>query len=146
MANITDPTPEQKSGWDAWVSERPCSVREVIQKYALAPWKLYRLKSSGHRVTLYSVDEPEDGSFPTLKVDVSGRYNMLSFERRVFGIKPDDLEECELPSGAEPLGAVLTHDEVGAAVEGVPAGEPRMQAIRDATYSALDDMKPHGEG
>jgi hypothetical protein len=145
MANIMDPTPEQQQGWDTWVRERPRAVRETLQQYDLKPWKLYRLKSSGHRVTLYSVDEPEGGAPPTLMVDVMGRFNLLAFDRRVFGVAPSDLEECDLPGDAEPLGAVLGHDEVSDAVDGVAPGEPRMRAIRDAATRSLQERAPKGD-
>jgi|SRR5271165_1026115 len=145
MANVMDPTPEQIQGWDAWVSERPRAVRETIQKYDLKPWTLYRLKSSGHRVTLYSVDEPEDESPPTLKVSVLGQFNLLAFDRRVFGIAPSDLEECDLPGVEEPLGAVLNHDEVLEAVDGVAPGESRIGAIRDAATRSIHELAPKGD-
>lgn len=77
-----------------WVQSRPDSVREIAEK--VLPWKLYRLKSSGHVVTLYSIDEPVDGGTPTLKVQVLNRYNdNLAFERTVFGIRLEDLEEIQ---------------------------------------------------
>src|ERR1700677_782676 len=145
MANIVDPTPEQEQDWDTWVSERPAAVRETLQRYDLKPWKLYRLKSSGHRVTLYCVDEHADGSAPTLKVDVSGRFDVLAFDRRVFGISPDDLVECDLPSETEPLGSVLSHDEVDQAVDGVSSGEPRMRAIHDAAVRSIKARTPKGD-
>jgi hypothetical protein len=69
------------------------------------------MKSTGHRVTLYSSGEAEDGKV-TLTVVVSAEFNMLAFERRVFGIDPDDLEACDLPAAEEPCGAVLSQDEV----------------------------------
>lgn len=144
MANVIEPTEEQKKGWDTWVSERPEKVRNVILKHGLTPWKLYRLRS-GHRVTLYSIDEPKEGE-PTVKVDVLGRFNLVAFDRRVFGVKPEDLEECELPSLEEPLGTVLTADETHAAVEGVPPGEPRVRAILDAAMTEIGAMRPRGDG
>ena len=145
MANVMDPTPEQQQDWDEWVSERPRAVREALQRYDLKPWRLYRMKSSGHRCTLYSVDEPEDGSAPTLKVDVLGRFNLLAFDRRVFGISPSDLEECDLPATDEPLGAILSVEEAHAAVRDVEPGEPRMRAIRDAATRSLQERAPKGD-
>ena len=145
MANVMEPTPEQVQGWDEWVSERPQSVRETLQRYDLKPWRLYRLKGTGQRVTLYSVDEPEDGSPPTLKVDVSGHFNLLMFDRRVFGIKPEDLEECDLPSADAPLGTILSGNEVSEAVDGVAPGEPRARAIRDAATRSLQGRTPQGD-
>jgi hypothetical protein len=58
---------------------------------------------SGHRVTICSYSE--NG---TMMVDVRGEYNKITFERTVFGVKPEDLEECELPGEGEELGAMLT--------------------------------------
>jgi hypothetical protein len=96
MARVHDPTPEEIATWNDWVRERPAPIREMIEQYKFDPWTLYLLKTSGHRVTLYSFDESKEGP-PTLKVYVSGDYNAVAFERRVFGIKPEDLEECDLP-------------------------------------------------
>jgi hypothetical protein len=105
MANIFEPTDQQKSDWNEWVRNRPDKIREIAEK--VFPWKLYRLKSSGHRVTVYSIDEPADTNVePTLKVIVSGDYNKVLFERTVFGIKLEDLEECDLPSPDEPVGSL----------------------------------------
>jgi hypothetical protein len=100
-----EPTEKMKSEWAAWVATRPQPVRLMVEKHGFAPWKLYRLKSSNHRVTIYSFDEPSSGGPPTLKVDVSGAYNLVLFERMVFGIEPDDLEECDLPGPDEPVGS-----------------------------------------
>jgi hypothetical protein len=61
------------------------------------------LKGSNQRVTLHSYDEGEDGSI-TLQVQVLARFNFVAFERRVFGIKPEDLEECDLPGDEELVG------------------------------------------
>ncbi len=93
-----------KKAWEDWVSTRPLIIQELCNKFP--PNKLYRLKKSGHRVTLYSYSE--DG---TMTVIVSGEYNAVMFDRQVFGIKPEDLEECDLPCKDEILGAVLTKDE-----------------------------------
>lgn len=54
-------------------------------------------------MTIYSYSE--DG---TMTVDVTGQYNKLTFDRRVFGIQPEDMEECDLPGDQEELGTVLT--------------------------------------
>jgi hypothetical protein len=97
--------------WEKWVKTRPPVVRAVCEK--LPPDRLYRLKSTGARVTLYSYSE--DG---TVTVDISGTYNALVFERQVFGISPDDLEECDLPVEGEPLGVLLqTEEEIDACID-----------------------------
>jgi hypothetical protein len=52
------------------------------------------------------------------KVDVTGEYNLVAFERRVFGIKPEDLEECDLPGLHEPLGSAnMSIEEAKAALD-----------------------------
>jgi len=104
MANIWEPSDVQKTDWENWVKSRPDCVRKIAEN--LYPWKLYRLKTSGHRVTVYSIDEPKDDSKPTLKVNVSGQFNTVLFERTVFGIKPEDLEECDLPHQDELTGSL----------------------------------------
>jgi hypothetical protein len=111
VANIWEPTDIQKSEWDEWVKARPDRIREVAERFY--PWKLYRLKNSGHRVLIHSIDEPADNSEPTLKVLVTGQFNVVCFERTVFGIKPSDLEECGLPSPDEITGSLdMSIDDV----------------------------------
>lgn len=109
MARIYEPTKEQAGAWKEWVSARPDVVRAVAER--LDPWSLYRMKSTGNRVgnrvTLYSISE--DG---TVTVDVTAEYNFLSFERRVFGVLPDDLEPCDVPAPTELVGALLTNQDV----------------------------------
>lgn len=101
------PTPkEEKEYWD-WVVSRPENVRRVAEKFD--PWSLYRMKSTGHLVTLFSFNEAEDRV--TVTVTVSGDYNLVVFERNVFGIDPDDLEPCEPPLQDENCGALLDQDE-----------------------------------
>ena len=87
--------------WDEWVASRPPVVQDLCRRFP--PDRLYRIKSSGHRCTLVSYSE--DG---TMKVNVTGQYNFVTFDRQVFGIKPDDLEECDLPGKDEHLGTALT--------------------------------------
>lgn len=108
MVRLHEPTPDEESAWKEWVSKRPENVRRVAEH--LEPWTLYRMKSTGHRVTLISFDEHENGGV-TLRVRVGAEHNYLTFERQVFGISPDDLEPCELPGKDEPLGAIFTTDD-----------------------------------
>lgn len=89
---------------DEWLSTRPEIIRTLVAR--VPPFRLYLLKSSNHRVYPYAYGE--DG---TLTVIVSGEYNAVIFDRQVFGIDPDDLEECDLPPDDEPLGTILTEDE-----------------------------------
>jgi hypothetical protein len=142
MANIYEPTQTQVDKWNEWVESRPEQIRSLIQKHNFAPWKLYLLKTSGHKVELYSFDEGEP---PTLKVLVHGRFNLVSFERRVFGISPDDLEECDLPKPDDPLGVVLTKERVESILKEKNTPEERLSAIREATKKELDLFKRIGE-
>lgn len=100
----TEPTPAQFAGWQEWLDGRPPHVRAVAERFE--PWSLYRLKSSGHRVTVHAFDEEQDGRI-TVRVNIEGRFNQVTFERSVFGIDPTDLEECDLPSPLEPVGALF---------------------------------------
>ena len=78
-------TKKELKEWNKWLATRP----KIIQKLAkqLPPDKLYKLKSTGHIVTLYSYDE--NG---TVKVNVTRDLNpRVLFERQVFGLKPKDL-------------------------------------------------------
>jgi hypothetical protein len=102
MAIVFDPSPEQLNDWNSWVRSRPESVRSVATK--LVTWRLYRIRQSGHRATLYSFTEHDDGKV-TCTMVVSGKFNLVAFERRVFDVDPDDLEECDLPSPDEALGS-----------------------------------------
>ena len=108
MAQFTEPMSEQKAGWSQWVAERPENVREIAERFD--PWTLYRMKDTNQRVTLYSFGEQPDGGV-TLTVNITGEFNLISFDRQVFGVDPNDLEECDLPVGGEPLGEVLNEDE-----------------------------------
>lgn len=103
-----DPTPEQLAGWHEWVASRPPAVRAVAERFD--PWSLYRLKPKGHRVTLVSFGEAPDGTV-TLTVNVSAEFNLVMFERQVFGVKPDDVEPCEVPTADEVTGALFTPEQ-----------------------------------
>jgi hypothetical protein len=104
MATLYEMSTEEQREWDAWVAERPSIVQELAQRF---PWNiLYRMKSTGQRCTIVSYNE--DG---TLRVFVSAKYNFVLFEREVFGIHPDDLEETDEPQPDECAGALLEDPE-----------------------------------
>jgi hypothetical protein len=109
VADIYKPTPDQEQAWIEWCDTRPPAVRAVAMRFR--PWKLYKLHNSGHRVTIYSFGEEEDGTI-SLTVNVTGKYNALMFERRVFGVKPDGLSECALPDANELVGSANLPIEV----------------------------------
>src|SRR5262245_23680714 len=91
---------EQEPYWSEWLAEQPPAIRRLIARYP--PNRLYQM-GDGLRVTI--VGYREDG---TVAVDVSGEFNLVTFERSVVGINPADLMECELPDTDELLGALLT--------------------------------------
>lgn len=109
MARITEPTTEQEYGWREWVASRPANVKAVAERFD--PWSLYRMKDTGQRVTIASFGEEDSGTV-TLTVNVSADFNFTLFERQVFGVNPDALEPCDLPSPDEPRGTMLSGEQV----------------------------------
>ena len=93
-----------KASWAEWVASRPPVVQVMCA--LLPPDRLYLLKTSGHRVTLISYSENR-----TVTVEVTGQFNAVDFDCKVFGISPEDLEECDLPGEDEPLGTMLRKQE-----------------------------------
>ncbi len=100
MAKIVEMTPQQEEEFAAWVSARPLVIQEMIKK--APPGRLYRDKRTRNRVTIMSYEE--DG---TVTVNISGEYNAIMFDRNVFGVPIDQLEECDLPTQEEKVGTVL---------------------------------------
>jgi hypothetical protein len=97
MAQFFEHNDEQKTGWKAWVSERPESVQKLARKFPIT--HLFRLKTTGQFVAPIAYSESG-----TIRVMVYSRFNrhlIQPYDLEVFGINPDDLEECEFP--AEPL-------------------------------------------
>jgi hypothetical protein len=90
--------------WSAWVATRPPVIQQMCAKYP--PNLLYRLKTTGDRVTLVAYSENE-----TVWVFVSGEFNLVTFERQVFGISVTDLEECDLPAESERVGCLINAPE-----------------------------------
>ena len=104
LCNLKEPE------WSAWVATRPLVIQEMCCAYP--PNKLYRMRSTGHRVTIVSYGEDL-----TVRVNVTGQYNVVIFDREVFGVCVEDLEEAELPEG-EMVGTVLTEqDHIDALIE-----------------------------
>jgi hypothetical protein len=106
MANIIEPDEEYMREYEKMFEILPTNQQEVIKKFP--PWKLYRLKSTNQRVEILTIGTDKDNTVK-FRVDISGKYNMILFDRQVFGIDPDDLEECDLPD--EPVGTLLTEEE-----------------------------------
>lgn len=89
--------------WDEWVSSRPPVIQELCA--LLPPDRLYRLKSSGYRVTILSYSENK-----TVTVGITEEYNFVLFNRQVFDVKPECLEECDLPNDKEPIGRAFPYE------------------------------------
>jgi hypothetical protein len=108
MANLVPMTPEdeakQEANWQSWLAGRPQVIPDLGARFR--PWKLYRHKGTNQRGFPMSFNE--DG---TLTLALTGEFNLISMERQVFGINPDDLEECDLPGPNEVVGVYLTEDE-----------------------------------
>jgi hypothetical protein len=98
MAKVVEWDEVQKRNWSDWVASRPDCVRVVCERLPVD--RLYRMTSTKQRVTVRSFNE--DG---TVTVRVSAKYNFIAtHERDVFGIDPNDLQECELPEKDEIVG------------------------------------------
>lgn len=105
MARFEEPDDERLAVWREWVAERPPEVRAAAEK--IDPWTLYRMTSTGQRVRVLAVSEPEKPGAPcTCRVLVSGEWNFVTMERQVYGVAIDDLVECDLPGPHEPLGVM----------------------------------------
>lgn len=104
MARVYTPTRRQEKGWKKWLASRPEKVRALGERFD--PWSLYRIKETGQRCMVTSFFE--DG---TVKVSVTGEYNVVMFDTEVFGIDPDSLEPCDPPAPDEEVGAVYTEDK-----------------------------------
>ncbi len=100
MALVLIWTTEQIQEWDEWLKDRPQIIKDMATK--LPPNKLYRNKITGQIGVLVSYAENGTvrASFP----------NDLNFQmstpggRQVFGLLPDDLEECEYPEAEKIVG------------------------------------------
>ena len=156
MANWYEPDQKRIAEWKAWLATRPEHVAHVLSQFP--PWKLYWLPTrpgnrngtggetglDGHRVYVIGCDEapnrPGRDLGVTLRVAVEGQFNKVLFERQVFGIKPSQLSECDLPAPGEAVGATLTPEEarqhmplIRAIITGKhgPCSDPRCICHRD---------------
>ncbi len=99
MGNVIEPTEEKLKEIEEWLKDRPQVIKDLCKK--LPPFKLYKLKYCEQPelfslVTLHSYNE--DG---TVTVYVSKKFNITLMERNVFGINPERLTECDIPSDEE---------------------------------------------
>ena len=85
--------------FDKWLADRPQVIKDLAKRFP--PNVLYQMKDTGHRVFVRGYSE--DG---TLIVHIGGQLNRVMFERDVFGVPPEKLEECDFPPEDEPVGAL----------------------------------------
>ena len=126
---------EQQKEWNDWVATRPQVIKDLIKK--VSPTTLYRLKSTGQRV--FVISYAENG---TVSVAYSGKYNLVDFEQQIFGILPEELEECELPLPDEKVGVICdTPEKVEAEiarVREIPAIKKRREENQKAAKAHLN--------
>lgn len=104
MARHMEWTEQQNKDWEAWLATRPPMIVEMARKFP--PHTLYKIKQTGQRVFVIAYNENN-----TLRVAVTKKFNRVFMEKSVFGIKPEDLEECDLPGPDEDVGC--TSEELG---------------------------------
>ena len=119
MARHIELTPEQTREWNEWLAGRPECIRQLVAKYP--PELLYRDKSTGKRVCIYSYNE--DG---TVSVIVSSEYNLVPMTRIVFEVDPAGLEECDFPGPDEKVGL---------------EGNPLMDAFRNILEETIQEVR-----
>jgi len=130
MANIFEMTEEKKRLHDEWIASRPVVIQEMLRKYP--PNKLYLMKTTGQRVTIYSYSENN-----TVTVNITGKYNLIDFERQVFGVAASDLEECDLPREGEKLGVLMSSDETFNFINGERA-KNGLPPLTKESYKRMD--------
>ena len=86
MTKIIEWNETQQKEWNEWLSDRPESIKKLADKYP--PYNLYKLKTSGQRVTMHSYWE--DG---TVSIWITGKFNLVMFDKqnRRFRIR----DRCE---------------------------------------------------
>ena len=82
--------------WNDWVATRPKIIQQLCKE--LPPNRLFRLGNKRVFVTSYE----EDG---TVSVQISHEFNPLTIDYGVFGVHPQELNECELPTQDELYGS-----------------------------------------
>jgi len=99
MAKWIEWTTEQEAAWAEWLSARPQAIQDIVAKYNLRPDNLYQLKETGQIGYIHSLNER--GTLTMDFTDTFNQHNLYMSNRRVFGLNPEDLEECDLPEGVE---------------------------------------------
>lgn len=95
--------------WNKWVDDQPPEVADVARRWP--PNRLYRWSQTGQRVVIEAY-----GAGRTVRVKVSGKHNLIAFERNMAGVPADELAECDLPDFGERTGSMgMDPDELLAA-------------------------------
>jgi len=97
MANWMEWPDEKEQLWQEWLKNKPPIIKELAARFP--PYKLFRLKPTGQRGPIVSLSESG-----TVTMQITGDFNRVMFAKNVFGLNPDDLEECDLPGPDELLG------------------------------------------
>lgn len=98
MAKWVNWIPHQEKMWLEWLESRPDCIKVMCKRYNLRPDVLYRLTPTGEKVRIISFTE--NG---TVSIAVEKRFTPGTIhKRKVSGIHPQDLEECDLPVGLVP--------------------------------------------
>ena len=92
---MDDEKKEEELVASEWFKSSPRNIQGVCLKYP--PWKFYRIKNRGPGFgKLYSFDEGTAGKI-TIKIDLMYQVDV---PERVFGVKPEDLEEVDFDEKA----------------------------------------------
>ena len=102
MAKLFD-LPEE---FTQWIVERP-QIKDIFESHP--PNLLYKMLDTGHRVTIETYNDNQ-----TVTVAITGEFNLVAFERDVFGVLPSNLEECAEPEEDEEVGVTQTEEETEA--------------------------------
>lgn len=100
---LFEPTLKQRTSFERWVSERAPEIAEEIRDRKLEPWRIYRLKATGERVTIIAILEPVSGGRGMkLSVLSETKFNpKLNQDYEIENVPPEDLEPCAPPSQLE---------------------------------------------
>ena len=84
-------TKRNRAAWEAWVAERPASVRALCRRFP--PNRHYWLDPPGQVVSVLSYNEA--GTLTVLVDPADNPHRLMLFARQVFGIRPEDLHELD---------------------------------------------------
>lgn len=97
-------TGEKLEEYNKWLKSRPRTIQKLCQK--CPPDRLYRIRDTGERCYIVAYSEDR-----TIRVAITGKYNYTMIDKTVFGLLPEDLEECDGPEPDEKIGTVFTEQK-----------------------------------